>query len=75
MGTPVPSIEDGDALPHGHRQFELHGPLHVFLLASSDIFSDGLGGSLGRFGGDRESGQQVHLLATMIEGGFMAHHR
>jgi len=38
-----------------------------------DIFSGGFGRALDRFGGDRQTGQQFHLLAAPIEGSFMAH--
>jgi hypothetical protein len=43
------------------------------LLTPFDIFSDGFGRALDRFGGDRQTGQELHLLSPPIEGSFMTH--
>jgi hypothetical protein len=43
------------------------------LLAQGDIASDGLGDTLHGFGGHLQTGQELHLLATVIERGLLAH--
>jgi hypothetical protein len=45
------------------------------LLALSDIGSDGLRRTLYGLGGHFQTGQNFHLLATVIEGCLLAHHR
>ena len=37
-----------------------------------DVVSDGLCGALHRFGGHLQAGQNLHLLATVIEGSLLA---
>jgi hypothetical protein len=42
------------------------------LLPGFDIGADGFSGALHRLGGDRQIGQQLHLLASLLERGCMA---
>jgi len=44
------------------------------LLALGDIASDGLGDTLHGFSGHLQTGQELHLLATVIERSLLAHH-
>ena len=45
------------------------------LLTLSDIFSDRFRRALHSLGGHFQAGQDLHLLAAVIEGGILAHHR
>jgi hypothetical protein len=52
---------------------QLHGAIHFPLLAPSNVFANGFGGALYRFGGDFQTGQQRHLPTSVIKGGLASH--
>src|SRR5438132_1778565 len=66
-------IQDGHRLADDDGQIQLQGFLDLSLLALGDIASDGLGDTLHGFGGHLQTGQELHLLATMIERSLLAH--
>ena len=68
-------IQDRNGFAHDDRQIQLHGPLDLLLLACGDILSDGFRRPLHGFGGHLQIGEQFHLLASVIEGRLLAHHR
>jgi len=49
--------------------------LNLLLFPRRDIAADGLSRALHRFGGHFQARQNLHLLATMIEGCLLAHQR
>jgi hypothetical protein len=53
----------------------LHCALNLLLLATHDVLADGFGGALYRFRGHLQTGQQLHLLAAVIEGRLLADQR
>jgi hypothetical protein len=66
-------IQDGNRFPGDGRQIQLQSFLDLCLLALGDIASDSLGDTLDGFGGHLQTGQELHLLPTMIEGSLLAH--
>ena len=68
-------VEDRDRLAQDDGQVQLHGGVYLTLLFSGDIGPDIFGGSLHRLGGEVESSQQVHLLASIVERRLLADQR
>jgi hypothetical protein len=68
-------IQNRNRLPHNDRQIQLDGLLYFLPRASRDIAPDGLRRALHRFGCNLQAGQDLDLLATMIERSCRAHHR
>jgi hypothetical protein len=66
-------VPDGNRLAGDNRQIQLQGFPDLFLLALSDIGSDGLGYTLHRFGGHLPTGQELHLGAAVIKGSLLPH--
>src|SRR5207253_1104353 len=60
-------IEDGNARPHRDGQVQLHGLRPLALLPRFDVGSDGFRRALYCLGRDRQTGQQLHLLASLLE--------
>ena len=61
-------IEDWNRLSHQDGQIQLDGLLDLLLFSPCDIASDGLRRALYRFGRHFQAGQNLHLLAAVIEG-------
>lgn len=68
-------IQHRDRFSHNNRQIQLHGPLDFCLLARGDIFPDSLRRALHGLGGHLQIGQKFQLLASLIEGVFLADDR
>jgi len=68
-------IQDRNRFAQHYGQIQLHGSPHLFLLSGGDIFAYGLRRSLHGFGGHLQIGEQFHLLAPLVEGRLLAHHR
>ena len=76
--TPVPYIctyKMGVGSPINDWQIQLNGALNLLPLTFRDVGSDGLGGTLYRFGGEFQTGQDLHLFAAVVEGCLQADER
>ena len=70
-GTPLPSIctyKMGAGSPIINRQIQLDSSLNLLLFGMCNIAADGLSCALHRFGGYLQAGQNLQLLAAVIEG-------
>ena len=68
-------IQNGNRLTDDDGQIQLDGFADFALLACGDVGANRLRRALHRFGGHLQTGQNLHLLATVIEGSLLAHHR
>jgi len=66
-------LQDGNGLADEDGEIQLQGFLDHGLLALGDIASAGLSDTLHRFGGHLQTGQQLHLLAAVIERSLLPH--
>jgi hypothetical protein len=60
-------IQDGDRLADDNGQIQLDGALDLTLFVLGDILSDGLCRALYGFGSHLQAGQDLQLLAAVIE--------
>ena len=73
-GTPVPSIctyKIGTGWPTTMGEIQLNGALDLPMVALRNVAADGLGGALHCLGGHLQTGQDLHLVAAMLEGPFL----
>jgi hypothetical protein len=65
-------IQNGNRLTDDDGQIQLDGLADFALLAFGDVGANGFRCTLHRFGGHFQAGQNLHLLAAVIEGRCMA---
>jgi hypothetical protein len=68
-------IQKWDRLADDDGQVQLHGSADFALLACGDVGANRLRGPLHRFGRDFQTGQNLHLPASVIEGSLLTHYR
>ena len=66
-------IENGDRFTHDEGQIQLECPIDLLLLAPCDIGAGRFGHALDGFSGEIQAGQQLELLAAMIERSVLPH--
>src|SRR6266540_4331890 len=68
-------VENGYRLADYNGQIQLDSSLNLLLFSACDIAADPLRRALHRFGGYLQTGQNLHLLAAVIEGCSLTHQR
>src|ERR1019366_7364898 len=58
-----------------HGKDELFGAADFLLVSTGDLRANGFGGAFNRFGGDLQTREHFHRLATRRKRHFTAHHR